>query len=271
MVSLGPLNDKAHCPYHCAYCYVQDEFVPYANLDVNEIVSFLKHNREKYNIIYVSGDTDSFAPPRTEQGLDLLCKIVAEIDSDLLFTTRTIFSEDNYSTLKLIIEGQKRKKKQLYACVSITRFSDSTAFLEPHPIPSPKERINVIRRLKELGATTVLAIRPFLPVVEVQDYLYIIDSTKDFIDIVLGECFYFVRGKIVQQKIFPNGIPQKIEDNIIRNQKMIFDDNYANWDIWDSSEYQEAVQTKCDEHGIIFAMHSDEAISKFLYTTKRCW
>jgi len=268
MVSLGPLNDNAHCPYRCAFCYVQDEFVSYANLDVDDIISFLKGNRKKYDIVYVSGDTDSFAPPRTDRGLELLYKIVMEIDCDLLFTTRTTFTEDNYHTLKRIIDEQKRTQNMLYACVSITRFSESTAYLEPRPIPTPIERINVLRRLKELGATTVLATRPFLPVVDVQDYLQIIDMARDCIDIVLGECFYFIRGGTVQQRVFPDGIPQELEEDIVRNQRMSFDDNSASWDIWDSSEYQEAVEMKCKELGIMFAMHSDDGVQEYLLTCR---
>ena len=53
MVSLGPLSQKRHCPYHCAFCYVQDDFSSYVKLDIDEIVEFLIKNRDKYNIIYV--------------------------------------------------------------------------------------------------------------------------------------------------------------------------------------------------------------------------
>lgn len=30
MVSLGSLNQYKTCPYSCAFCYVQDGFIPYA-------------------------------------------------------------------------------------------------------------------------------------------------------------------------------------------------------------------------------------------------
>ena len=94
MVSLGPLTNNVYCCYRCAFCYVQDGFMSYANLDVSEIVDFLVKNREKYNIIYVSGDTDSFAPPRTKKGIELLNDIVKAVKCDITFTTRSIFSED---------------------------------------------------------------------------------------------------------------------------------------------------------------------------------
>ena len=64
MISLGPLSPKQHCPYRCAFCYVQDDFDSYASFDIDTIITYLKENADKYNIIYVSGDTDSFAPPR---------------------------------------------------------------------------------------------------------------------------------------------------------------------------------------------------------------
>ena len=51
MVSLGPLANDVYCCYRCAFCYVQDEFMSYANLDVSEIIDFLVKNRNNYNII----------------------------------------------------------------------------------------------------------------------------------------------------------------------------------------------------------------------------
>lgn len=264
MISLGPLNEKRHCSFSCAFCYVQDEFVSYANLEIDEIVSFLKVNRDKYSIIYVSGDTDSFAPPRTNQGLMLLYKIVMEIDCDLLFTTRTTFNEQQYEILDSVFKEQKRKNRKIYACVSITRYSKDLEYIEPYPIPTPDRRIDTIRELKELGAVTVLAIRPFLPIVPITDYLKIIDKAKEYTDIVLGESFYFVRNGNVQKRIFPDGISKEIEANILQSQKMSFDDNNAEWEIWNSVSYQNIIKNKCEENNLIFAMHSDDGIKQYL-------
>jgi DNA repair photolyase len=269
MVSLGPLNTKRHCSFSCAFCYVQDEFVSYANLSVDEIINFLKSNRQNYKIIYVSGDTDSFAPPRTDKALDLLYIIATEIQCDLLFTTRTTFSEAHYHKLKQIVNEQKKANKMLYACVSITRLSADSAYLEPYPIPSPQERMIVLKRMKEIGATTVLAMRPFLPVIDIDDYLTIIDETKQFVDIVLGEDFYFIRGGNLAKRVFPNGILNKYEKDIIQNQRMPFDDNDANWNIWKANEYQQTIQNKCNELGVVFSMHSENAIVEFQARNKK--
>lgn len=264
MISLGPLTQKQHCPYRCAFCYVQDGFKQYASLDEDAILSFLKDNRDKYNIIYVSGDTDSFAPPRTRRALSLIERIVLETDCDVLFTTRTIFSESDYAILKRIVGEQNRTSNKLFACISITRYSDDVSYLEPTPIPSPDDRIEVLKRLKQLGATTVLAMRPFLPVVNVNDYLKILDKTKGYIDIALGECFYFVPGGKICQRVFPNGIDDSTQKDITHGNKMPFDDNDEEWDIWDSSFYEKTVCDRCKELGIIFAMHSEDAIKEYL-------
>jgi len=111
MVSLGPLNKTRYCIYRCAWCYVLDGFISYAKLSVTDIINFLKTNRDNYKIIYVSGDTDSFAPPRTDEVLDLLYKIVTEVQCDLLFTTRTTFSEVHYNKLEQIVKEQKKPIK----------------------------------------------------------------------------------------------------------------------------------------------------------------
>ena len=264
MISLGPFANAQHCPYRCAFCYVQDGFKQYASLDEDAILKFLTDNRDKYNIIYVSGDTDSFAHPRTQRALSLIERIVLETDCDVLFTTRTTFTDGDYVILERIIKEQRRTNNNLFACISITRYSEDVSYLEPKPIPTPDERIEVLKRLKQIGATTVLAMRPFLPVVNVNDYLTILDKTKGYIDIALGECFYFIPDGKICKRVFPNGIPEAAQKNITHGNKMTFDDNDEEWDIWDSTEYEQVVHKRCDDLGIIFSMHSEEAIEEFL-------
>ena len=263
MVSLGPLTDSRHCPYQCAFCYVQDGFNKYATLDEDEIMDFLKINRDNYHIIYISGDTDSFAAPRTNKALSLLKRMAFELDVDLLFTTRTTFKPEHYEVLRQIAEEQQRTNNALYACISITRYSDDVKYIEPAPIPSPDERIQTIINLKRIGATAVLALRPFLPVVDVNDYITIIDKPMGSVDIVLGECFYFIRDGKIYQRVFKDGYKEQWEKNTEHGISMGFDDNKLEWDVWDSMDYQEIVRKHCENHGIIFSMHSDDAIIRF--------
>ena len=90
MVSLGPLNPRRYCTYRCPFCYVNGEFDRYANLGPEGVLVWLEDRRDQFNIVYVSGDTDSFAPPRTDEGLALLSQLTS-LDVDILFTTRYAF------------------------------------------------------------------------------------------------------------------------------------------------------------------------------------
>lgn len=263
MVSLGPFNDYQHCPYRCAFCYVQDDFRSYAKLDIEQIVAFLISNRKKYNIIYVSGDTDSFAPPRSTLGIELLSRIVSAVQCDITFTTRSTFTEDEYKKLAEIISIQKESGYMFIAGSSITRYSENTSYLEPAPIPSPDERIIHVKKMKRLGAITMLGLRPFLPVVDVNDYITILDKVAPDLDIALGECFYFIPDGKIQQRVFPDGIPESIKNNVTHNQEMTFDDNNSLWDVWNSDEYEKTVSEYCHKKNIIFAMHSEEALNEY--------
>ncbi len=263
MISLGPLSETRHCPYKCAFCYVQDGFEKYDKLDDEQILKFLKVNKEKYNIIYVSGDTDSFAPPRTMRAIGLLDKISKELSCDLLFTTRTTFSSEEIMLIKKVVKTQAEKGKNLFASISITRYSDESSYIEPSPIPSPDERIETIKNLKRIGATTVLAMRPFLPVVNIQDYLTILEKSKGFVDIALGEPFYFADDGKVSRRVFGDVDYHAFENEIVENVQMAFDKNSSIWKLWTGENYEKVVSQRCKELGIIFSMHSSDAINEF--------
>ncbi len=264
MISLGPLTNTKHCPFGCAFCYVQDGFTKYGSLNDDDILSFLKQNKKNYKIIYMSGDTDSFATPRTERALNLLYKISSELNYDLLFTTRAVFEDKHYAILKKIADKQHEKGKELFASVSITRYSDDTKFIEPDPIPSPDARLDEIKKLKKIGATTILAMRPFLPVVDPNDYIKMLDKTKGCVDIALGETFYFKPNSIVQAKVFgTNDINEICKYIPLSEEKMDFDLAGENWLCWKSDEYENLVKKHCEKLGIIFSMHSNSAIKEF--------
>ncbi len=262
MVSLGPLSQYKTCPYSCAFCYVQDGFVSYAQKENSEIVDFLIRHRSEYDIIYVSGDTDSFAKPRRALGLSLLKSIAENVDADLLFTTRTTFTDTEFDTLRNIVRIQSSKGYELFACVSITRFSDTVSYLEPPPIPKPQERINTIKRLHDIGTVTVLALRPFIPVVDVNDYLKILQLSEGYVDIALGEAFYFQPGGKIQERVFPSGISEAIQKQL-KKKKMDFNISDNEWLVWDDEYTERTLQAYCSSRNIIFSMRSAPAIAEY--------
>lgn len=251
MISLGPLTEKIYCPYNCTFCYVKSGFEKYMKLDLDEIVNYLIQNKNKYNIVYISGDTDSFAPPRTKQAIELIKKISKNINVDITFTTRTVFNDEDLTLLKSINDNMNNK---LIASISISRWY-SSSFLEPYPIPTPEARIEMLRKLRENKIYTILAVRPFLPIIKSKEYIEIIERCKEYVDAVLGEIWYADQNLI-------NAVCKEYD---IRNVKftyktMDFDNNNKIWKCFEAKEIVDDVTRFCNENRIPFYMRSYPAI-----------
>ena len=259
MVSLWPLHQTAHCPYGCAFCYVQKNqgggsFLPYLNMEIAEIISYLQEQKDKYDIVYISGDTDSFAPPRTEKGLALLKAIADSLDTDILFTTRTTFSEEQLQKIAKIATQLSKKGKMLISSVSISRLH-SGEHLEPAPIPSPTERIALIQKLKELSIITTLAVRPFLPIIPAEEYIEIINKCTWYADVVLWECRY--TNEHLLKRVF---LSTDYENLPLIETEMDFDTIPSKWKCREAKETKQKVSEFCEKNAIPFFMRSKLAV-----------
>lgn len=167
MVSLGPLRTGTFCPFRCRFCYVHGPYSRYASRSADEIVDWLRGCRERYDIVYVSGDTDSFARPRTPEGLRLLSRL-AELNVDVLFTTRYVFTGAERRQLRGLFSRYRAMGRLLVACISLAQLSHPK--LEPPPVPSPQARLEQARWLHDEGGKVLLTIRPFIPYVASAEY-----------------------------------------------------------------------------------------------------
>ena len=257
MVSLGPISDSKHCIYECPFCYVQSDYESFAKMPVQKITKWLKNQQQNspFDVVYVSGDTDSFALPRQNEAMDLLADINDELDVDILFTTRAIINDENLKKLELIINKANQRRRKILGCVSIAQYS--IPHLEPYPIPSPDSRIEQLRRFKNIGATAILAIRPFLPNVPISDYETILDKSADAADIVLGEYWYADPLGVLEEKVFQGEIPDNLSYKIT---EMPFDSNDAKWKLIESPQTEEFIKNKCNSLNLPFFMRSRPAI-----------
>ena len=254
MISLGPLSPKRYCTYACTFCYVHSSFTRYPTLEVEQIVLWLREHRDKYSIIYISGDTDSFAKPRTEKGLRLLAAL-ADLRCDVLFTTRAPLAQNDVDEIATTSRRLFGQGNLLVACISISRLR-SAAHIEPSPVPSPATRIEVLRRLRTAGVPTVLAMRPFLPVIPQEEYIELVNLSKDVADVVLGEAWYFDgNGKLEDMTL---GAGLRIDAYSVVN--MDFDDNGVAWRMWHSDDLEATVSAHCGKFGIPFFMRSSPAV-----------
>lgn len=253
MVSLGPLSKKKYCTYSCPFCYVNAGFTKYSSMEISDTFTWLCDNRNQYDIVYISGDTDSFAPPRTNLALELLENIVA-LNVDIMFTTRYVFNDVEFFRLSEINKQQRKFNKLTFGCVSISQLN--TPFIEPSPIPPLQMRIEQLNRFKKNGIVSVLAIRPFLPIIPLMDYERIIDLSKEYIDIILGETWFTDTNGILERKVLGN---TPINMNY-KKMKMDFDNNGNIWKVWEAKELEEFIKQKCFKEGIPFFMRSRPAI-----------
>lgn len=255
MLSLGPLSAKKYCTFSCPFCYVHsNRFPSYEPRPVSEIVDWIRRQSKPFDIVYVSGDTDSFAPPRTGQGIQLL-EALTEFKVDILFTTRSVFSDSNLESLALIQRAQSQNDKMLIGCVSISQLHHSS--LEPKPIPSPAERIKQLGHFKSLNIISILAMRPFLPVVPVEEYIELADSAKGFVDIVLGSNWFADQEGVLESKVIQGLRPR---DFGVRHEKMDFYSSDATWKVLEDEIVEKKVREFCDCHNLPFFMRSLPAV-----------
>jgi hypothetical protein len=253
MVSLGPLTRRKHCPYSCPFCYVRAGFAKYSFVSIPDTVRWIRGVRQPYDVIYVSGDTDSFAPPRTAEGLALLTALL-EFNTDLLFTTRAVLDDGSLDHLGEIARELNRRGNRMIACVSVAQLS--VPRLEPRPMAPPLERLEQLKRFRSLGAATVLAMRPFLPVVPVSDYTSLVNFAKGAADIILGEAWYVDEGGILERAVLGAPAPA----GLMQPSDMDFNDNSIRWKTYEPPEVIEAVTAECERLGIPFFMRSRPAL-----------
>lgn len=255
MLSLGPLSDGRHCPYDCAFCYVGHGFSSYQSLSLADILEWVKSVHSSYSIIYVSGDTDSFAPPRTQMGLELL-EALSELEVDLLFTTRMAFEPEHLKLLSKVAARQRRTGHLFIGCISIPRLR-SGGHLESPNTPTPSERIETLRTLHELGLQTVLTVRPFLPVIPVAEYVELVEKCLATTDVVLGESWYADEGGILERRVFQGSAPEEVSFSRV---KMDFDGNEQWWRVWSGSDIEKAIGNACADSTVPFFMRSLPAV-----------
>jgi DNA repair photolyase len=258
MISLGPLTAHKYCPYSCAFCYVQsDEWGRYTELSNEEILEFLRAEKEKntFKTIYISGDTDSFAPPRTLRALELLTDIL-EFNVDVTITTRYAFANDELDKLAAISDLYRKNGLVLSAAISIPRLT-SHDYLESANTPSPQKRIEFLSRLKSRGISTILAMRPLLPIISLEEYKQLILECKDYVDAVLGEIWYIDKNKIIENRVLINN-----EDKNIKFENHLMDFNIGNdlWEAWSDTKLVSELHDYCKSLSLPFFMRSQSAL-----------
>lgn len=258
MVSLGPISNNRYCPYQCRFCYVQGPFPKYASATVDEIVRWLHEQREHYDIVYISGDTDSFAPPRTDEGLDLI-EALLSLKVDALFTTRHVFSDPELERLRDITTRYRAQGLLLIGCISISQLHHPE--LEPPPIKSPQCRTQLLHQLQARGVITALTIRPFIPSLPASEYAEIASMGSEFADVVIGGDLYLDSEGTIREAIRAATKSGDLESSTQNVAALDFSLSDEDWVTLEHPKAVEQVNAVCEALGKPFFMRSPKAIS----------
>jgi DNA repair photolyase len=219
------------------------------------LLAWLKGRLEEFDTVYVSGDTDSFAPPRTYQGLALLEALLV-LKKDVLFTTRAVLSADARNRMSSIASEYQQAGLRLIACISISQLSHPE--LEPPPIPSPGKRIEQMSYLKKLGLVTALTIRPFIPGIDPSEYASIASLGARAADVIIGGDLYSDFKGIVRDRIESAGLSMAGEADSIG--PLYFSTNESHWFTHKHPAAEGAVAAAAAHAGVPFFMGSEPAI-----------
>jgi hypothetical protein len=257
MVSLGPVKQRNYCTFSCSFCYVQGPFPRYQRTtQPYEVVAWLEQRTDQFDTIYVSGDTDSFAPPRTEKALELLGGLMS-LGRTVLFTTRHLFTFEQRAELERLAADYRAAEIELIGCVSISQLHHPP--LEPYPIASPEDRIEQLGWLRDAGIVSVLTIRPFIPTIAAREYAEIAERGADSADLVLGGDWYVDPAGIILKRT-EEAIGAPIVGRSVE-RSLDFSKDRTAWRIYSHPEAQRAVGEVCRDKNVPFFMRSDPALS----------
>lgn len=261
MISLGPLTSNKHCPYSCLFCYVPNGFLQYESIGISKICEYLRNHEDDFEIVYISGDTDSFAPPRLQEGLELLETVANKFNKDILITTRMAMDADIIERLQKISKLLLKKNRKFFVCISISS-PDGNQKIEPPPIPSIASRIDTMTSLKKNGIYSILALRPFLPIYSSEDYIRIINLLKDSVDVILGEVWYHDINYEMWRRLTGSN---EVNRGVSKKVTLPFNISEKEWEEWRDSQMEKEIADYCRNLNIPFFMDSSSAI-KYLNT-----
>jgi DNA repair photolyase len=198
-VSFGGL-----CPYNCLHCYT---FLKKYNINIDlNTVDDIIHNinqNESFDIFYVSGNKENFIDP--DKGIELCERLFNKFETDILLTTRNVFTDTQIRRLSNLNNQMKKYSKCLFVCISIPALNSHTK-LEQNPlVPNPKKRIDFLKSVYNESIFSILTIRPLCPndFISIEEPLEIIRLCKDSVSAVISSGIFIDDDIIKRLKSFP--------------------------------------------------------------------
>jgi len=175
------------CPFACKYCYTRGGEIGPSRATADEILRRLQTfaDENAFETIQFGYDGDPFARP--DRGITMLQRM-AGMGKDINFSTKALMGERILRELVDVKRDMELTGNALSALVSFSCW-DSARQVEPHT-PTPEERMLTVKKLRDIGITTFIAVRPILPHVHDGEYERLVEEG------MLAECDGFVLGPL---------------------------------------------------------------------------
>jgi DNA repair photolyase len=173
------------CVLNCNHCYTFSQgYDTDKPSSVKELVMSLKG--KEFDILYISGHRENFIDPN--EGLLLCESVFDEFEVDLLITTRNVFSSEQIQRLQSLNKRMKKRRRDLFVCVSIPAVSSYRKLEPSNLIPTPQQRIEFLQQVYKRGIHTILTVRPLCPnsFIPITEPLEIIEKCHSFSTAILS-------------------------------------------------------------------------------------
>ncbi len=200
---------KLGCPLDCKYCFVgdleynQEKDVPYLTSSQLELLEKAPKNISQ---LMLGCDTEFFQDK--DGALKILDKL-SSLNKDISVITKLSLSKNFIKQLKEIDNKLRRHKNFMSFSISLSSIESSEKW-EPK-VPSPQKRIETLKRAHLVNLETLVALRPLLPDVSVDELEHLVIATKDY-------CFGYYSGPLYLKKLDRSLVD--LEDHLLKIEKV---------------------------------------------------
>ena len=183
------INPYRGCYHACAYCYARPshqyldfgagtDFERKLVVKKNAALLLRKHFMKKSwrgEVVMFSGNTDCYQPLEASYKLTRAClEVCSEFKNPVSIITKGTLIERDIELLQTL-----HQRARVSVSISIPFWdSDHARAIEPH-VPSPKRRIQTIRKLAEAGISVNVMLSPIIPGLTDSDIPQILEAARD--------------------------------------------------------------------------------------------
>ncbi len=241
------------CTFNCKHCYTY-ELPQNKPRSVRQIVDSLAG--KNFDIVYVSQKRENFIVP--EEGIELCETLFEKYNCNIIAITRNVFNEKELERLSKLNKKMRKNKKYLFLAVSIPALESYSKTEDCNIIPTPKKRIEFLKKLYDLDIFSILTIRPLYPnkIIPISEALEIINLCENKISCVLSS------GLATNEHILNRIGLLENDFNYIEGQSSEYlVDSGSDVNYTDVIKEIKEIKEKCKEKNIPFFEHSMPAIN----------